>query len=290
MLTPHTPLPTEPVGRDVMRMWWEQLLFMHFPYEPSEVQALLPDGLTAEPWEDGKVYVGLIPFLMRVGSPGGRPMPKWAGVFCETNVRTYVTGPDGTPGVYFFSLEAGRLPATATARLWVVDDATLPVTDLAHTGLLYRLERDSNSDTDIGDESGGALDTLVGEQLVIAGAEYGPAVQLRIRTEAGGVLVVDGIDECNGYDGTVTIDEDGVVTAADLAVNANECSGPPSSGTIRPGDVLRAVDDGLVIERDEATQSGQTAHDHRVVDVGHHVRAMVGGQVLDLGGGFSELA
>ena len=54
---------------------------------------------------------------MRVGFPGGRPMPNWAGVFCETNVRTYVTGPDGTPGFYFLSLEAGRLPATATARL-----------------------------------------------------------------------------------------------------------------------------------------------------------------------------
>lgn len=113
----HPPVPAEPVTRDVMRMWWEQLCFMHFPYEPAEVQSLLPEGLTAEPWIDGKVYVGLIPFLMRVGFPGGRPMPKWAGVFCETNVRTYVTGPDGTPGVYFCSLEASRLPATATARL-----------------------------------------------------------------------------------------------------------------------------------------------------------------------------
>ncbi len=113
----HTPVPSERVERDVMRMWWEQLTFMHWPYEPAEVQALLPPGLTAEPWEDGKVWVGLVPFLMRVGLPGGRPMPRWAGVFCETNVRTYVLGPDGTPGVYFLSLEAGRLPATATARL-----------------------------------------------------------------------------------------------------------------------------------------------------------------------------
>jgi uncharacterized protein YqjF (DUF2071 family) len=113
----HPPVPVERVERDVMRMWWEDLTFLHWPYEPSEVQSLLPAGLTAEPWDDGMVYVGLVPFLMRVGFPGGRPMPKWAGVFCETNVRTYVIGPDGTPGVYFFSLEAGRLPATATARL-----------------------------------------------------------------------------------------------------------------------------------------------------------------------------
>jgi len=140
MLPVHTPLPTEPVNRDVMRMWWEQLLFMHFPYEPDEVQSLLPEGLTAEPWPDGKVYVGLIPFLMRVGFPGGRPMPKWAGVFCETNVRTYVTGPDGTPGVYFCSLEAGRLPATATARLTALRAlphlALGPLLDLARSPAL----------------------------------------------------------------------------------------------------------------------------------------------------------
>lgn len=117
----HPPEPTERVGRDVMTMWWEDLAFMHWPYDPAEVQALLPDGLTAEVWVDEAgneaVWVGLIPFRMRVGFPGGRPMPSWAGVFCETNVRTYVTGPDGTPGVYFLSLEAGRLPATAAARL-----------------------------------------------------------------------------------------------------------------------------------------------------------------------------
>lgn len=98
-------------------MRWDHLTFMHWPYDPSEVQRLLPPGLTAEPWEDGAVYVGLIPFLMRVSLPGGLAIPKWMGVFPETNVRTYVTGPDGTPGVYFCSLEAGRLPATATARL-----------------------------------------------------------------------------------------------------------------------------------------------------------------------------
>lgn len=97
-------------------MRWEQLTFMHWPFEAAEVQALLPDGLEAEEF-DGAVWVGLIPFLMRVQLPGGLPMPSSLGVFPETNVRTYVRGPDGTPGVWFCSLEAGRLPATATARL-----------------------------------------------------------------------------------------------------------------------------------------------------------------------------
>ena len=101
-------------------MWWEDLTFLHWPYEPAEVQALLPDGLTVDVHKgaDGHeaVWVGLIPFLMRVGLPGGRVIPR-VGVFPETNVRTYVRGPDGTPGVWFCSLEAGGLAASATARL-----------------------------------------------------------------------------------------------------------------------------------------------------------------------------
>lgn len=34
------------------------------------------------------------------------------------NVRTYVRGPDGERGIWFFSLEAGRLAAVAGARLF----------------------------------------------------------------------------------------------------------------------------------------------------------------------------
>ncbi len=36
----------------------------------------------------------------------------------ETNVRTYVLGPDGKPGVWFYTLEADRLPAVLAARSW----------------------------------------------------------------------------------------------------------------------------------------------------------------------------
>lgn len=100
-------------------MWWEDLTFLHWPYDPAEVQALLPPGVTADAWPDDRgrpqVWVGLVPFLMRVGLPGGRAIPR-VGVFPETNVRTYVRGPDGTPGVWFLSLEAGGLAATIAAR------------------------------------------------------------------------------------------------------------------------------------------------------------------------------
>src|SRR4051794_41863513 len=36
--------------------------------------------------------------------------------FPETNVRTYVVGPDGRPGVFFFSLDAASTTAVTTAR------------------------------------------------------------------------------------------------------------------------------------------------------------------------------
>ena len=47
--------------------------------------------------------------------PAGIPR---VGTFPETNIRTYVRGPDGTPGVYFLSLDITRLAAVAVARLW----------------------------------------------------------------------------------------------------------------------------------------------------------------------------
>jgi uncharacterized protein YqjF (DUF2071 family) len=40
----------------------------------------------------------------------------WLGVFPETNVRTYVRGPDGHSGIWFFSLEAPRRLAIWAAR------------------------------------------------------------------------------------------------------------------------------------------------------------------------------
>lgn len=95
-------------------MSWLNLTFIHWPFEPSEVQAVLPDGLSVETF-DGAAWVGLVPFEMRVALPGGVPIPR-QGRFPETNVRTYVVGPDGRPGVWFSSLEAGRLPATVVAR------------------------------------------------------------------------------------------------------------------------------------------------------------------------------
>lgn len=99
---------------EVMRMRWLNLTFIHWPFPVEQVQAVLPADLTVDTF-DGAAWVGLVPFQMEVQLPGGIPIPR-EGFFPETNVRTYVRGPDGTPGVWFSSLEAGRLSATSVAR------------------------------------------------------------------------------------------------------------------------------------------------------------------------------
>lgn len=89
-------------------------MFLHWSYDPAEVQRLLPDRLKVDTY-DGRAWVGLVPFLMEVRAPAGPALP-WISHFCETNVRTYVTAPDGTRGVWFLSLDAARLVTVATAR------------------------------------------------------------------------------------------------------------------------------------------------------------------------------
>lgn len=114
-----TPQPVTPdcpftLDRPIMRQRWERLSFLHWPFDPAAVQRLLPDGLTVETW-DGAAWAGLVPFFMRVATPGGRRVP-WVSNFCETNVRTYVRDPAGRSGIWFFSLDAARLGAVAVAR------------------------------------------------------------------------------------------------------------------------------------------------------------------------------
>src|SRR5688500_17571459 len=99
--------------------WWDELTFLHWRFDPSDVQRLLPAGLSVETF-DGTAWVGLVPFFLRVGLPAV-PSVRWLSEFAETNVRTYVRGPDGTSGIWFFSLDAARrgavVPARATYRI-----------------------------------------------------------------------------------------------------------------------------------------------------------------------------
>lgn len=105
---------TTPVTRAAMVHWWDELTFLHWRYDADDVQRLLPEGLEVESC-DGSAWIGLVPFFLRVGLPGVRPI-QWASQFAETNVRTYVRSADGESGIWFFSLDAARLGAVLVAR------------------------------------------------------------------------------------------------------------------------------------------------------------------------------
>ena len=91
-----------------MQQTWKRLTFLHWPYDPALVRPLLPGGLELDTFDDA-AWIGLVPFEIH-NFPG---IPH----FPETNVRTYVVGPDGSRAVWFFSLDAARLVAVTGARV-----------------------------------------------------------------------------------------------------------------------------------------------------------------------------
>jgi uncharacterized protein YqjF (DUF2071 family) len=66
---------------------------------------------------DGSAWITLAPFLLSNLRVPGLPAVPWLSRFPETNLRTYVCGPDGKPGIWFFTLEAERLAAVIGARI-----------------------------------------------------------------------------------------------------------------------------------------------------------------------------
>lgn len=99
-----------------MRQTWRDLTFLHWPYDPSVVRPLVPAELELDLF-DGAAWVGLVPFLITGLTYPRGPVLPWLSNFPETNVRTYVVDREGRGGVWFFSLDAARLPAVIGARL-----------------------------------------------------------------------------------------------------------------------------------------------------------------------------
>ena len=104
----------------VLRMDWRDLLFAHWPLPPEAVAPLLPTGFTPDRF-DGSAWVAIVPFRMTRVRPLSVPLPGDAIAFPEVNVRTYVTLADGTPAVWFLSLDgAHRIGALAARSLFGV--------------------------------------------------------------------------------------------------------------------------------------------------------------------------
>lgn len=102
-------------GGWLMRMRWEDVLFLHWAVEAEAMRRCVPAEMEVDTFED-KAWLGVVPFLM--SGVRGRCLPGVPGAqrFCELNVRTYVTV-GGVAGVYFFSLDAASRLAVRVARL-----------------------------------------------------------------------------------------------------------------------------------------------------------------------------
>jgi uncharacterized protein YqjF (DUF2071 family) len=95
---------------------WRELTFLHWRLPSADVARRIPSSLAADSF-DGSAWVGVTPFQLRNLRLPGLPAVPWISHFPETNCRTYVTAPDGSRGIWFFSLEAARFAAVAGARV-----------------------------------------------------------------------------------------------------------------------------------------------------------------------------
>ena len=93
---------------------WNHISFLHWRCSPKILQSRLPNGLGVDTC-NGTGWISITPFLLEHLRPDHFPAIPWLSRFPETNLRTYVQGPRG-PGIWFFSLDAARLPAVFGAR------------------------------------------------------------------------------------------------------------------------------------------------------------------------------
>jgi hypothetical protein len=105
-----------PKGRSpVMFQRWRHLLFLHWEFEPQAIQETLPDGLFVDTF-NSRAYVGIVPFFMRDVRPVFLPAVPGISNFLELNLRTYVFDTHGTPGVWFYCLDASQWLAVEIAK------------------------------------------------------------------------------------------------------------------------------------------------------------------------------
>jgi uncharacterized protein YqjF (DUF2071 family) len=149
--TPHQRLslrdhPGQPF---VMHQRWEQLLFLHWTFDPALIQATLPPGLPVDTF-GGHAWVAIVPFLMRGIRPRFLPSVSRVSDFLELNLRTYVHDDKDRAGVWFYSLDCNQGLAVWTARKFFhlpYQPAEMSVTPDEHGGILYASRRKSDKHT-----------------------------------------------------------------------------------------------------------------------------------------------
>ncbi|MBB5034765.1 YqjF family protein [Prosthecobacter vanneervenii] len=104
-----------PRSAHVMLQRWEKLAFLHWRWDPADIQRTLPPGLYVDTFE-GDAWLAIVPFFMRGIRPRFCPPVPGISNFLELNVRTYVHDEQGRSGVWFYSLDCNQSFAVWTAR------------------------------------------------------------------------------------------------------------------------------------------------------------------------------
>ena len=115
----HRPFPL-PSSSWTLGQTWEHYFWAHWQVPVAEMRPLVPDELEIEEY-DGNAWFSMVFFRVRaLRARGGLPLPGISN-FLQLNIRTYVRGPDGLPGVWFFTIDASsRLAALGVRRLYHV--------------------------------------------------------------------------------------------------------------------------------------------------------------------------
>lgn len=95
-----------------LSMTWRDVVFAHWPVDPTVVEGTLPEGVTVDTDDEGRAWLSVVGFVMEDIRPRFAPLGL---SFPELNLRTYVTR-EGVPGVYFYNLDADDRVGVPLAR------------------------------------------------------------------------------------------------------------------------------------------------------------------------------
>ena len=108
--------PPHEVSTPMLAEDWRTFTAIHWSFPAEAIRPHVDPRLELDLFE-GEAWVSMTPFVVeRFRIPPLPPVPKYSE-YPETNLRTYVRGPDGRDGLWFFSLDVPRWSVVAGANL-----------------------------------------------------------------------------------------------------------------------------------------------------------------------------
>ena len=95
---------------------WKDLFFIHYSINPSKIKLPLPQNFTLDTI-NGKALLGIVGFTMKEVYFSPFKYLSYPS-FHELNLRTYVTLPNKSPAIYFFSLGVNSYLSACIAKLF----------------------------------------------------------------------------------------------------------------------------------------------------------------------------